>query len=149
MNPKADDSDSDHVPIQKISPHPKPGISDVFFEESQPPFSDSETKIQNPYDNINFESFTKIDPISTTTHSTLSSTTSQRSNGELYFTYLVFLGEQSIKGWRASPVKDARLCLKTTVCVVLYLTEVSFVDVYKIIIILRDCFVKDLLRIWY
>ena len=93
MTPKADDSDSDHVPIQNISPHPKPGTSDTFFGGSQQSFSDSETKTQNPYDNINFDTLgysqpLKTDPISTTTHSTLSSVTSQRSNGKWYlFSY--------------------------------------------------------------
>jgi len=88
MNTKAEDSDSDHVPIQKISPHPKPGISGAFFDGSQPSLSDFERMSQNPYDNVDFDaSLTyskpiKPDPISTTTHSTLSSTTSQASNGQ-------------------------------------------------------------------
>ena len=85
---KAEDSDSDHVPIQKISPHPKPGMSGAFFDESQPSLSDFERITQNPYDNVDFDVSMayskpiKPDPISTTTHSTLSSTTSQPSNGK-------------------------------------------------------------------
>ena len=80
--PKVDDSDSDHVPIQTISPHPGPGRSEIFFEGS--------------YDNVNFGASldyskpVKTEPMSTTTHSTLSSTTSQQSNGEFHC-YLVLI----------------------------------------------------------
>lgn len=86
MRPKGDDSDSDHVPIQKISPHPKPGVNESFFEEFQPSYSDSDQKTQNPYDNVNLTTQAyslpvKQDVMSTTTHSTMSSTTSHRSNG--------------------------------------------------------------------
>ena len=97
MTPKADDSDSDHVPIQNISPHSKSGTSDTFFDGSHQSFSDSETKTQNPYDNINFDALgysqpLKTDPISTTTHSTISSATSQRSNGKWhFFSFYLFL----------------------------------------------------------
>ena len=55
-SPRADETDSDHVSIEHISPHPSPGASRSFFgseDTSRQSFdADLEFKSYNPYDNI-------------------------------------------------------------------------------------------------
>ncbi len=56
MSSKPDETDSDHVSIDHISPHPSPGASQGFFEQDitarQIEEVEAELKMQNPYDNI-------------------------------------------------------------------------------------------------
>ncbi|XP_065054420.1 ARF GTPase-activating protein GIT2-like [Rhopilema esculentum] len=94
MSSKPEDTDSDHVRIDSISPHPNPGVFSSFIDESTtPPLANSsDTKIQNPYDNISYIDSTPSTPYakpnkqgaSRKDRSTLSSSTSQRSNGHNY-----------------------------------------------------------------
>eukprot|EP00794_Sanderia_malayensis_P014121 gene14121-15597_t len=67
MTSKANERDSDHVSLDRISPHPSPGASQRFFEKesSIQQISDvqSEPKSHNPYDNIeNVLSASSISP---------------------------------------------------------------------------------------
>ena len=128
MSSKPEDTDSDHVRIDSISPHPNPGVFSSFIDESTtPPLANSsDTKIQNPYDNISYIDSTPSTPYakpnkqsaSKKDRSTLSSSTSQRSNG-LYTLYYIALMKPNYSS-------DCRLLSLITVMIALYICAMSF-----------------------
>ncbi len=96
MSSKPDETDSDHVSIEHISPHPSPGASQVFFQKEittqEIPDLHSEPKSHNPYDNIENVLSTSSSPpyarpnkpLFSTSRDTSESTNVSSQNGTLY-----------------------------------------------------------------
>lgn len=106
MTSRVDETDSDHVPIASISPHPSPGASQSFFEETPPPpqpniESHLEMRLQNPYDNVGLSNSTPMyskpnrEENKSRIQSEVSSVTSQKSNGSSFSYSFIYLSSLS------------------------------------------------------